>query len=141
MDNDTKTEENKNISKDNNDNIKESDAVEEQALGKNESESKMLSIYSKLMLRLCLVSTGLMIFLFAFLKAVKITGFDATKLILLEICLLVLFVFIVGIAVALTKMRHESRVKNSISVLIYVSAFIVMVSLLLVWAFFKATPV
>ncbi len=106
-----------------------------------ESESKMLSIYSKLMLRLCLVSTGLMIFLFAFIKAVKITSFDATKLILLEICLLVLFVFVIGISVALVKMRHESRVKNSISVLLYVSAFIVMVSLLLIWAFFKATPV
>lgn len=139
MDNDIKTEEQ--MSRDHKESIKESDAVEEQALEKDESESKMLSIYTKLMLRLFLVGSGLMTFLFAFHKAVRITFFDANKLILLEICLLVLFVFIIGISVALAKMRHESRVKNSISVLIYVSAFIVMVSLLLIWAFFKATPI
>ena len=139
MDNDIKTEEQ--MSSDHKESIKESDAVEEQALEKDESESKMLSIYTKLMLRLFLVSSGLMTFLFAFHKAVRITFFDANKLILLEICLLVLFVFIIGITVALAKMRHESRVKNSISILIYVSAFIVMVSLMLIWAFFKATPI
>lgn len=106
-----------------------------------ESESKLFSVYRNFILRLCLVNVGLMIFFIAFIEATKITGFDATKLILLEICLLVLFVFIVGIIVALTKLRHGSKAKNTVAVLIYVAALNVMVSLLLVWSFFKATPV
>ncbi len=106
-----------------------------------ESEGKMLSVYSKLMLRLFLLSTGLMMFISAFLKAMKISGFGANKLILLEICILVLLVFIVGVSVALAKMRHESKVKDAISVLLYFAALIAIVSFLLVWAFFKATPV
>ena len=105
-----------------------------------ESESKMLSICSKLMLRLFLLSTGLLMFISAFLKAMKITGFNATKLILLEICMLVLLVFFVGILVALAKMRHESKAKGAISVLLYSATLIAIVSFLLVWAFFKATP-
>lgn len=106
-----------------------------------ESESKMLSICSKLMLRLFLLSTGLMMFISAFLKAMKISGFNATKLILLEICMLVLLVFFVGIIVALAKMRHESKAKGAISVLLYSATLIAIVSFLLVWAFFKATPI
>lgn len=139
MDNDTKSEEK--MSKDYKDNIKESDAVKEQALEKDESESKMLSICSNLMLRLFLLSTGLMMFISAFIKAMKISGFNATKLILLEICMLVLLVFFVGILVALAKMRHESKAKGAISVLLYSATLIAIVSFLLVWAFFKATPV
>ena len=139
MDNDTKTEEK--MSKDLKDNTKESDAIEEQALEKDESESKLFSIYTNFMLRICLLSTGLMMFISAFLKAMKISGFDAHKLILLEICILVLLVFIVGVSVALAKMRHESKVKGAISVLLYFAALIAIVSFLLVWAFFKATPV
>lgn len=104
-----------------------------------ESEHKMFSIYTNFMLRLCLLSTGSMIFISAFLKAMKITGFDTTKLILLEICMLVLLAFIVGVSVALTKMRHESKVKGSISVLLYFATLIAIVSVMLVWAFFKAT--
>lgn len=106
-----------------------------------ESDSKMLSICSNLMLRLFLLSIGLMMFISAFLKAMKISGFDANKLILLEICMLVLLVFFVGILVALAKMRHESKAKGAISVLLYFTALISIVSFLLVWAFFKATPV
>lgn len=122
--------------------VKETEAIVDQFQEcDGESEHKEFSIYSHFMLRLCLISTGMLIFLFAFLKAVRITGFDATKLILLEICLLVLLVFIVGVSVALTKMRHESKVKGTFSVLLYFAALIVMVSFLLVWAFFKATPV
>lgn len=138
MDNDTKSEEK--MSKDYKDNIKESDAVEEQALEKDESEHKLFSIYTNLMLRLFLLSTGLMMFISAFLKAMKISGFNATKLILLEICMLVLLVFFVGILVALAKMRHESKAKGAISVLLYSATLIAIVSFLLVWAFFKATP-
>lgn len=138
MDNDTKTE--VHMNQDDKGNIKESDA-EEQALNKNDSESKIFSIYAKLMSRLCLVGTGLLIFLFAFLKATKIMGFDATKLILFEICLLVLVVFSIGISVALVKMRHEGKAQSTIAVLIYVGAINVMASILLVWAFFKAAPV
>ena len=136
MDNNTITEEH--MSKDN---IKESDAVEEQALKKDESEHKLFSIYTNLMLRFFLLSTGLVMFISAFLKAIKISGFNASKLILLEICILVLLVFIVGVSVALAKMRHESKVKGAISVLLYFAALISIVSFLLVWAFFKATPV
>ena len=106
-----------------------------------ESDSKMLSICSKLMLRLFLLSTGLMMFISAFLKAMMISGFNATKLILLEICMLVLLVFFVGILVALAKMRHESKAKGAISVLLYSATLIAIVSFLLVWAFFKATPI
>lgn len=106
-----------------------------------ESDSKMLSICSNLMLRLFLLSTGLMMFISAFLKAMKISGFNANKLILLEICMLVLLVFFVGILVALAKMRHKSKAKGAISVLLYSATLIAIVSFLLVWAFFKATPV
>ncbi len=139
MDYDTKSEEK--MSKDYKDNIKESDAVEEQALEKDESEHKLFSIYTNLMLRLFLLSTGLMMFISAFLKAMKISGFNANKLILLEICMLVPLVFFVGILVALAKMRHESKAKGAISVLLYSATLIAIVSFLLVWAFFKATPV
>jgi len=138
MDSESKTEEN--MSNEHKDTIKESDAVEEQALENNESEGKMLSIYTNLMLRLFLLSTGLMMFISAFLKAMKISGFNATKLILLEICMLVLLVFFVGILVALAKMRHESKAIGAISVLLYSATLIAIVSFLLVWAFFKATP-
>lgn len=139
MGSESKTEEN--MSNEHKDTIKESDAVEEQTLEKNESEGKMLSIYSNLMLRLFLLSIGLMMFISAFLKAMKISGFNANKLILLEICMLVLLVFFVGILVALAKMRHESKAKGAISVLLYSATLIAIVSFLLVWAFFKATPV
>lgn len=140
MDNETKAE--VLMNKGDKDDVKESEAKSEQPQECNqESEHKLFSIYTHFMLRLCLISTGMLIFLFAFLKAVRITGFDATKLILLEICLLVLLVFLVGVSVALTKMRHESKVKGTFSVLLYFAALIVMVSFLLVWAFFKATPV
>lgn len=122
--------------------IKEPEAIADQSQECNrESEHKEFSIYTHFMMRLCLISAGMLIFLFAFLKAVKITGFDATKLILLEICLLVLLVFIVGVSVALTRMRHEGRAKDAISVLLYFAALVVIVSSLLVWVFFKATPV
>ena len=122
--------------------VKEPEAIVEQPQDCNiESEHKEFSIYTFFMLRLCLLSAGSMIFAIAFLEAMKITGFDATKLILLEVCLLVLLMFIVGVSVALTKMRHESKVKGTISVLLYFSALIAIVSFLLVWAFFKATPV
>ena len=122
--------------------IKEPEAIVDQPLNCNqESEHKMFLIYTNFMLRLCLLSAGLMIFIGAFLKAMKISGFDTTKLILLEICMLVLLVFIVGVSVALTKMRHESKVKGSISVLLYFATLIAIVSVMLVWAFFKATPV
>lgn len=131
----TMSEEEKNV-------VKEPKAIAEQPQERDrESEHKEFSIYTHFMLRLCFLSGCLMIFAIAFLEAMKITGFDATKLILLEVCLLVLLVFIVGVSVALTKMRHESKVKGTISVLLYFSALIAIVSFLLVWAFFKATPV
>lgn len=124
-----------------NNSIKEPEAKFDQSQEcEQESDSKMLSICSKLMLRLFLLSTGLMMFISAFLKAMKISGFNATKLILLEICILVLLVFFVGILVALAKMRHESKAKGAISVLLYSATLIAIVSFLLVWAFFKATP-
>lgn len=124
-----------------NNSIKELEAnVDQSQEYEQESDSKMLSICSKLMLRLFLLSTGLMMFISAFLKAMKISGFNATKLILLEICMLVLLVFFVGILVALAKMRHESKAKGAISVLLYSATLIAIVSFLLVWAFFKATP-
>lgn len=122
--------------------MKKAEAIEVQSQEcDSESEHKEFSIYTHFMLRMCLLSAGLLVFVSAFLKAMKITGFDATKLFLLEICLLVLLVLIVGVSVALTKMRHESKVKGTISVLLYFATLIVMVSLLLVWAFFKATHV
>lgn len=122
--------------------IKKAETIEVQSQEcDSESEHKEFSIYTHFMLRMCLLSAGLLVFVSAFLKAMKITGFDATKLFLLEICLLVLLVLIVGVSVALTKMRHESKVKGTISVLLYFATLIVMVSFLLVWAFFKATPV
>ncbi len=122
--------------------IKKAEAIEVQSQEcDSESEHKEFSIYTHFMLRMCLLSAGLLIFVSAFLKAMKINGFDATKLILLEICLLVLLVFIVGVSVALTRMRHEGRAKDAISVLLYFAALVVIVSSLLVWAFFKATPV
>lgn len=122
--------------------IKKAEAIEVQSQEcDSESEHKEFSIYTHFMLRMCLLSTGLLVFISAFLKAMKITGFDATKLILLEICLLVLLVFIVGVSVALTRMRHEGRAKDAISVLLYFAALVVIVSSLLVWAFFKATSV
>ncbi len=122
--------------------VKEPEAIAEQPQEfDRESEHKEFSIYTNFMLTLCLLTAVSMIFAIAFLKAMKITDFDATKLILLEVCLFVLLVFIVGVSVALTKMRHESKVKGTISVLLYFSALIAIVSFLLVWAFFKATPV
>lgn len=122
--------------------IKKAEAIEVQSQEcDSESEHKEFSIYTHFMLRMCLLSTGLLVFISAFLKAMKITGFDATKLILLEICLLVLLVFLVGVSVALTRMRHEGRAKDAISVLLYFAALVVIVSSLLVWAFFKATSV
>lgn len=122
--------------------MKKAEAIEVQSQEcDSESEHKEFSIYTHFMLRMCFLSAGLLVFVSAFLKAMKITGFDATKLFLLEICLLVLLVLIVGVSVALTKMRHESKVKGTISVLLYFATLIVMVSLLLVWAFFKATHV
>ncbi|PWJ70516.1 hypothetical protein B0O40_0358 [Ruminococcaceae bacterium R-25] len=140
MDNDAKTE--MLISNVDKDDVKKLDALEEQPQKCDpESEHKEFSIYTHFMMRMCLLSAGQLIFIIAFLEAMKITGFDATKLILLEICLLVLLVFIVGVSVALTRMRHEGRAKDAISVLLYFAALIVMVSFLLVWAFFKATPV
>ena len=122
--------------------IKEPEVKETQSQEcEQESEHKMFSVYTNFMLRLCLLSAGSMIFISAFLKAMKISGFNATKLILLEICMLVLLVFFVGILVALAKMRHESKAKGAISVLLYFAALVVIVSSLLVWAFFKATSV
>ena len=122
--------------------IKEPEAIVVQSQEcDSESEHKEFSIYTHFMLRMCFLSTGLLVFVSAFLKAMKITGFDATKLILLEICLLILLVFIVGVSVALTRLRHERRAKDAISVLLYFAALVVIVSSLLVWAFFKATSV
>lgn len=122
--------------------IKEPIAIEEQTVeNKSESDNKMLSIYTKMMLRLSLVGMGVMFFAFAFLKATQITGFNATKLLLLEACLFIVFVFVVGISAALAMMRHECKAKNIFAVLIYVAALFVMVTLLLVWAFFKAMPI
>ena len=122
--------------------IKEPIAIVEQTVeNKSETDNKMLSIYTKMMLRLSLVGMGVMIFALAFLKATQITGFNATKLLLLEACLFIMFVFVIGISVALAKMRHECKAKNIFAVLIYVAALSVMVSLLLAWAFFKATSV
>ncbi len=122
--------------------MKKAEAIEVQSQEcGSESEHKEFSIYTHFMLRMCLLSAGLLVFVSAFLKAMKITGFDATKLILLEICLLILLVFIVGVSVALTRMRHEGRAKDAISVLLYFAALVVIVSSLLVWAFFKATSV
>ena len=122
--------------------MKKAEAIEVQSQEcDSESEHKEFSIYTHFMLRMCLLSAGLLVFVSAFLKAMKITGFDATKLILLEICLLILLVFIVGVSVALTRMRHEGRAKDAISVLLYFAALVVIVSSLLVWAFFKATSV
>ncbi len=140
MDNDNKPE--VNMSQADKEILKEPDAVEEQALDNDyESENKMLSIYKNLVLRLALVSTGLMIFFLAFLKSTRITGFDTTKLILFEICLLVLLVFIIGIAVSLVLLRHECRAKHIISVMVYISALTAMISVLLVWVFFRAVPI
>lgn len=122
--------------------MKKAEAIEVQSQERDsESEHKEFSIYTHFMLRMCLLSAGLLVFVSAFLKAMKITGFDATKLILLEICLLILLVFIVGVSVALTRMRHERKAKDAISVLLYFAALVVIVSSLLVWAFFKATSV
>ena len=140
MDNDSKTE--VLMSKGDKDDVKEPETIADQSQEcDRESEHKEFSIYTHFMLRLCLLTAGSIIFAIAFLEAMKITDFDATKLILLEVCLFVLLVFIVGVSVALTKMRHESKVKGTISVLLYFSALIAIVSFLLVWAFFKATPV
>ena len=122
--------------------IKEPEAIANQSQEYDrESEHKEFSIYTHFMLRMCLISAGPLIFIIAFFEAMKITGFDATKLILLEICLLILLVFIVGVSVALTRMRHESKAKDAISILLYFAALVVIVSFLLVWAFFKANPV
>lgn len=140
MDNNTKTE--VLMSTGDRNDVKELEAIVEQSQEcDSESEHKEFSIYTHFLLRICLLSAGLLIFVSAFLKATKITGFDATKLLLLEICLFVLLVFLVGVSVALAKMRHESKVKGTISVMLYFAALIVIVATLLVWAFFKATPV
>lgn len=107
----------------------------------NEPEAKMIPIYTKLLARMSLVSTGLLIFLMAFIKATKISGFDTTKLLLLEVCLLILFVFIIGISTVLATMRYKWTANKAVALLIYVSALFGMVLLLLLWAFFKASPV
>lgn len=123
-------------------NIEESEVSAVQPEENNTAtENKIFSIFTNLMLRLTIVGLGVMIFVMAFLKATMISGFDTTKLLLFEICLLVIFVFIIGISVALVMMRHERKAKNIVAVMIYISALIVMVLLPLVWVFFKATPV
>lgn len=123
-------------------NIEESEVSAVQPEENNTAtENKIFSIFTNLMLRLTMVGLGVMIFAMAFLRATNISGFDTTKLLLFEICLLVLFVFIIGISVALVMMRHDCKAKNTIAVIIYVSALSVMVLLPLVWVFFKATPV
>ena len=125
------------------DDIRELEPKSEQssASDNNESEDNMMPIYTKLMARLSLVSTGLMIFVFAFYKATQISGFDTTKLLLFELCLLILFVFVIGIVISLALMRHDRKANRIVAVQIYVSALLIMVVLLLIWVFFKANPV
>ena len=106
----------------------------------NEAEATMIPLYTKLLARMSLVSTGLLIFLISFIKAIRISGFDTTKLLLLEVCLFILFVFIIGISIVLATMQHKWTANKVVALIIYVAALFVMVLMLLLWAFFKATP-
>ena len=107
----------------------------------NDPETKMIPLYTKLLERMSMVSLGLLIFILAFVKATRISEFNTTKLILLEICLLVLLVFIVGISIVLATMRYKWTANKVVALLIYVSALFLMVLILLLWAFFKASSV
>ena len=49
--------------------------------------------------------------------------------------------FIIGIVISLTMMRHDRKANRIIAVQIYVSTLLIMVVLLLIWVFFKASPV
>ena len=115
--------------------------VEKPSECNNDPEAKMIPLYTKLLARMSLVGIGVMIFIMALYKATQISDFNTTKLLLLEVCLLILLVFVIGISVALAMMQHDYKAKCVVSVLIYVSALSVMISVLLMCAFFKASPI
>ncbi len=123
-------------------NQKEPEAsVERTEENNNENANNAMSIYRKILTRLCWVSAEMMIFAISVLRATKISGFGTTKLLLFELCLLVLLAFVIGAVISLVKMRHDSKDGKGdqmVAAHIYVSALSAMVVLLLVWVFFKA---
>lgn len=104
----------------------------------NHPEDK-ISFYAKFMARLSMVGTGALIFMLAFLKATKITGFDSTKLFLFEVCLFILVLALICIAVVLALIHHKCTAHRIVALLIYVSGLYVIMLTMIFWAFFKAT--
>lgn len=104
----------------------------------NNPEDKM-SFYAKFMARLSLVGTGALIFMLAFLKATKIAGFNSTKLLLLEVCLFILGLALICIAVVLAAIRHKCTAHRIVALLIYVSGLYAIMTMMILWAFFKAS--
>ncbi len=122
-----------------NNNIKEPEVTVEQSEESNsENSDNVMSIYRRLLVRLCWVSSGMLIFAISVLRATKISGFDTTKLLLFELCLLVLLAVVIGAVISLVMMRHDSKGDPMVAAHIYISALIAMVVMLLIWVFFKA---
>lgn len=107
----------------------------------NATDDKTMSIYTRLWARISLLNIGLVVFIIAFHKATQISVFDTSKLLLFEICLLILFIFIIGISTVLATIRYKCTTERVVALLIYVSALLGMVLVLLLWTFFKASPV
>lgn len=94
--------------------------------------------YTKIMARLTLISSGVLIFTLAFYKATQIVGFNTAKLLLLEVCLFILVLAFICISAVLTTIRHKCTTHRLFALLLYISALFVISLELVLWAFFKA---
>lgn len=107
------------------------------AEGDSESDNRIFSIFLKLMARIVLICNGVWAFLFAYLKATQITGFDTTKLLLFELCLFIIGMLLICMLIVIALIRFKCTAKRVLALIMYVAALSSIAVFMVIWTFFK----
>lgn len=113
------------------------DLVVKIAEGDGENDNKIFSIFLKLMARTSLLCVGAWIFIFAFHKATQISEFNTTKMMLFELCLLIIFMLLICMLVVMALMRYKCTAKRVLALTMYIAALSSIAVFMVFWTFFK----